>query len=93
MASFEYTGRASTGEIQNGAIDAVDVNAAAKTLISKHITPIQISPISTLGKQSAKTPANEKPIHFVGNKIQLYLFCQRKVCVLSRGQHRERMGT
>lgn len=71
MASFEYKGRASTGEIQNGAIDAIDINAAAKTLISKHITPIQINAIEKSGKQASKNQANDKAIHFLTPNVAL----------------------
>jgi MSHA biogenesis protein MshG len=71
VASFEYKGRASTGEIQNGAIDASDINAAAKSLISKHITPIQISPIEKSGGAVSKNDVNEKQIHFLTPNVGL----------------------
>lgn len=71
MASFEYKGRASSGEVQNGAIDAVDINAAAKTLLSKHITPIQITPIEKSGGQSSKKQVREKQIHFLTPNVAL----------------------
>jgi MSHA biogenesis protein MshG len=71
VASFEYKGRASTGEVQNGAIDAVDINAAAKTLMSKHITPIQITPIEKSGGQSSKNQVSEKQIHFLTPNVAL----------------------
>lgn len=71
MASFEYKGRASTGEMQNGAIDAIDINAAAKTLISKQITPIQINPIGKSGEQALKSQVSDKDIHFLTPNVAL----------------------
>lgn len=71
MASFNYKGRSSTGEIQNGAIDASDMNAAAKILVGKHITPIQINPIEKTNGETRKTQGSEKKINFLTPNVAL----------------------
>lgn len=54
MASFQYKGRAATGEVQLGAIDAVDEISAAKMLLTKQITPIFINPSKKATAASSK---------------------------------------
>jgi len=71
MASFEYKGRASSGDIQNGAIDASDIGAAAKLLMGKQITPIQINPINNASDKSVKEDASEAQIHFLTPNVAL----------------------
>lgn len=71
MASFQYTGRAVSGEVQSGAVDALDINSAAKILQNKQITPIQISPIDTNNSKAAKRTAKENQINFLTPKVAL----------------------
>lgn len=71
MASFQYTGRAVTGEVQSGAIDAVDINSAAKILITKQITPIDINPVGKVSESTAQRLTKENQIHFLTPNVAL----------------------
>lgn len=71
MASFQYKGRALTGEEQSGAIDAMDINSAAKILVGKDITPIHIFPLERSVDSHAKGLAKEHQVHFLTPNVQI----------------------
>lgn len=71
MASFQYKGRAATGEMQTGAIDANDINSAAKILLTKKITPIHINPSDKTDNAASKRLANDSQIHFLTPNVAL----------------------
>ncbi|WJG09707.1 type II secretion system F family protein [Aliiglaciecola sp. LCG003] len=43
MAQFSYTGRNATGELTSGFIEAADASTAAKTLLGRNVTPLDIA--------------------------------------------------
>ncbi len=66
MAKFTYKGREATGNLTSGTIDAVDASSAAKMLLARNVTPIQIE--QSDGKQKV-TASSE--INFLTPKVTL----------------------
>jgi MSHA biogenesis protein MshG len=71
VASFQFTGRTATGEVQTGAIEATDVHAAAKILQNKRVTPIQINPLDTANNKALKGEEKENKINFLTPNVAL----------------------
>lgn len=67
MAQFNYTGRASNGELTSGLIEAVDAANAAKALAGRNVTPLNI--YEATEQQSNKETVNE--INFLTPKVSL----------------------
>lgn len=67
MAQFNYTGRASNGELTSGLIEAVDAANAAKTLAGRNVTPLNI--YEATEQQSNKETGNE--INFLTPRVSL----------------------
>lgn len=43
MAQFNYTGRNANGELTRGSIEAIDASMAAKSLLGRNVTPLDIA--------------------------------------------------
>lgn len=68
MPSFNYKGRALSGEESYGVIDASDMQAAAKMLSAQSITPIEITPAE---KKHKTVEQKENQIHFLTPNVTL----------------------
>lgn len=67
MANFDYTGRTSGGELTSGSVEAMDTSSAAKVLMGRNVTPLNI--IETTSAGSNKKDADE--INFLTPKVSL----------------------
>lgn len=67
MANFDYTGRTSGGELTSGSVEAMDTSSAAKVLMGRNVTPLNI--IETTSASSNKKDADE--INFLTPKVSL----------------------
>ncbi|GAA6184458.1 type II secretion system F family protein [Aliiglaciecola sp. NS0011-25] len=67
MAQFNYTGRASNGELTSGLIEAVDQSTAAKILLGRNVTPLNI--YESTEQSGTKKQSNE--INFFTPKVSL----------------------
>jgi MSHA biogenesis protein MshG len=71
VASFQYKGRLASGEEKTGAIEASDVNSAAKMLQNKQITPIDITLLEKVPGTAVTGIAKENQIHFLTPNVAL----------------------
>lgn len=88
MASFEYTGRTLQGEVTNGTLDSADQQAAAKALLARSITPIQITPIKQAVKAKRKADDKNIGIHFLTPQVSLDdlgIFCRQMYSLTKAG--------
>lgn len=88
MASFEYTGRTLQGEVTNGTLDSADQQAAAKALLARSITPIQITPIKQAAKAKRKADDKNIGIHFLTPQVSLddlVIFCRQMYSLTKAG--------
>lgn len=69
MASFEYTGKSISGDIESGLLDASDESSALKLLRDKQITPIKI--IQTKSSDKRSEQKKDKQIHFLTPNVSL----------------------
>lgn len=70
MPSFNYRGKAFSGELTQGVIDAPDENSAAKLLMGQSITPINI--VALQGEKSAdKKQQRDKSINLFTPQVSL----------------------
>lgn len=70
MPSFNYRGKAFSGELTQGVIDAPDENSAAKLLMGQSITPINI--VALQGDKSAdKKQQRDKSINLFTPQVSL----------------------
>jgi len=67
MAQFDYTGRTSGGELTSGSVEALDTSSAAKVLLGRNVTPLNI--IETTSSSGSKEQASE--INFLTPKVSL----------------------
>ena len=54
MAQFDYKARGADGQMVSGSIEAADSSAAAKVLISRNVTPLNIIPASSSGLEKGE---------------------------------------
>jgi MSHA biogenesis protein MshG len=70
MPSFQYKGRAASGEVSVGAIDASDMQSAAKMLVAQSIVPIEINPAEKAGPGKSKLKKDAQ-INFLTPNVTL----------------------
>ncbi len=71
MPAYSYSGRSAGGDIQNGAIEAMDTQSAAKMLVSNSITPIQISLLDKADTIKTKNDSGEAKVTFLTPNVAL----------------------
>lgn len=88
MASFSYTGRTVEGEITSGMLESSDEQSVAKMLMSRSITPINIS-LEAREKPNINTGSQtEHQIHFLTPKVSLddlVIFCRQMYSLTKAG--------
>ena len=58
MAKFTYKGREASGGLTSGTIDALDESSAAKMLLARNVTPIQIEQAQKQSQSERQTDVN-----------------------------------
>jgi len=88
MHSYSYTGRTAQGEVTSGILESSDEQAVAKLLISRSITPIEITvKQGEQGKRSTKAQKDVK-IHVLTPKVSigdLVIFCRQMYSLTKAG--------
>jgi MSHA biogenesis protein MshG len=88
VANFEYTGRTLQGDMTTGTVESVDEQAAAKALIARSITPINISELE--GRVKKERVENDKPsdINILTPQValeDLVIFCRQMYSLSKAG--------
>lgn len=88
MHSYSYTGRTAQGEVTSGILESSDEQAVAKLLISRSITPIEIT--VKQGEQSKRSTKAQKDIkiHVLTPKVSigdLVIFCRQMYSLTKAG--------
>jgi MSHA biogenesis protein MshG len=83
MPQYSYEGRVAGGQITRGTLDAADPNAAAKSLMSKNIVPLNI-----VAGNDLNALAQKDNIHFLTPKVKLedlVMFCRQMYSLTNAG--------
>jgi MSHA biogenesis protein MshG len=88
MASYSYTGRTVQGEVTSGTLESSDEQAVAKLLMSRSITPIDIT--EKRGEKSKRNASAQKEanIHVLTPKVSiddLVIFCRQMYSLTKAG--------
>jgi MSHA biogenesis protein MshG len=88
MASYSYTGRTVQGDVTSGTLESSDEQAVAKLLISRSITPIEIT--EKRGEKSKRNASIQKEvnIHFLTPRVSiddLVIFCRQMYSLTKAG--------
>ena len=83
MPIFEYQGRSSQGQQAKGQLDAVNMDAAATTLIERGIIPVSIKPATATGKSDIKLGALFGPEKV--KSVDLIMFCRQMYTITKSG--------
>lgn len=88
MPSFQYTGRTPQGELTKGTLDSPDQQSAAKTLLVRSITPIQITPMKQAKQKQSGSEAGEVKINVLTPQVcsdDLVIFCRQMYSLSKAG--------
>nr|WP_277750971.1 type II secretion system F family protein [Ningiella ruwaisensis] len=88
MQRFVYTGKAIGGDITQGMLEAPDEQSAAKTLLSRSITPITIHALDDATPKHESKKSDKDSIHFLTPKVateDLIIFCRQMYSLSKAG--------